>query len=950
MAVTGDPGIGKTRLLTELARQAERDGWTVLWGHAAEFEQQVPFAIIRDALANHLADADPGHLDGLTADDASLLREILPMLPVPAIAGASPQLLRAERYRLYRAARSLLEVLAKPSGLLLVFDDLHWADPGSAELLDHLLRHPPRGRVRLAVSYRSRQLSGLLRRCLAGAARDGTVRLIELGPLTAAEADELLPRPLDDAQRRQLYEASGGNPFYLQALVRAGATNVDARPAGGDQALPDLVRVALAAELDLLSPVEELVAWASAVVGDGADPELVGQAAAIPADDVLVALDALVQRDLLRAIPHTSRFQFRHPLVRHVVYDAAGAGWRIAAHARVAAALRQSGAPAADQAHHLERSARRGDLAAMDMLREAATGAMHSSPAAAAHWLGAALRLIPDDPGYASRRLELLSLRAQALSVTGQPRESRAALHDLLVLLPPALIEERARLAGLCAAIERLFGRHAEANAILLAELANLPDQDGPAAVTLMVGLASGASLGTCQDGQDWPERALAAARRHPDRPALVAALTACVVAEQLAGRIDSTVTARLHEAADLVDGMPDGELARLLYVTVWLAIAELCDERPYDAIRHVDRALRLARTTGQTYVVGQLHTLRGCAHEMTGDLDETGRCFDDAIDAAALLGMSGHVGIVVAYQANLAVMQGDADLAVRLAEQAVSIVGRGTSLFATSAAVSLAQAHLLAGDPAACLDVLLGTGGAPELATIDPMTRNGWYEILARADAALGNTQRALDWADRAQAAVEAWPSPRRRGSAHLARAHALLSTDPAAAVVQARAALDAYAPYDRLGRGRAHLVAGTALAATAEQEAARQEFALARKLLEACGAHLFVAQTVREERRMNARRPRRSRHPADPTEAPERILTERELHVARLVTRGLTNREIAQTLFLSPKTVDVHLTRVYAKLGVTRRGAVAERLARIPPVDEDEADSQSSNAGQPA
>ena len=506
------------------------------------------------------------------------------------------------------------------------------------------------------------------------------------------------------------------------------------RVEGGDDALPSLVRAALAAEFDALGPVEELVARAAAVVGDQAGPDLLAEAATLAVDEVLVALDALVQRDLLRPVPRTDRFQFRHPLVRRVAYDSAGAGWRIAAHARTAAALRRQGAPAVEQAHHLERSARGGDLGAVDVLREAATAAMTSSPASAAHWLGAALRLIPNVVEEAGRRMEILGLRAHALGVSGQLRDSRDALHELLTLLPPELSELRARLTGACAATERLFSRHAEANALLLAELASLPDQQSPAAVALMVGLAGGKSLGTYHDEADWPGRAVAAARRNGLRFPLVAALTTAVLTDQLRGTIGPHTTAALDEAVELVDSAADGELAQLVEVVVGLATAELCHERPYDVLRHVDRGLDVARSTGQTYVVGQLHMVRGIAFEQTGDLTATGACFEDAADAAALMGMAEHTALLIAYQANLVGMQGDTALAVRLAEESVGMVGHRDDFFAATAVMSLAQAHLLAGRPATCVDVLQA---GPEPATLDPMSRSGWYELLARAEAA---------------------------------------------------------------------------------------------------------------------------------------------------------------------------------------------------------------------
>jgi DNA-binding CsgD family transcriptional regulator len=269
------------------------------------------------------------------------------------------------------------------------------------------------------------------------------------------------------------------------------------------------------------------------------------------------------------------------------------------------------------------------------------------------------------------------------------------------------------------------------------------------------------------------------------------------------------------------------------------------------------------------------------------------------------------------------------------MAERAVAGIGARRDFFSASAAVALAQAHLHAGDPVVCMRVLLDAGGGTNLPMVDPMTRCVWYELLAMAAAAQDRPEQAAEWADLAGKEADAWATPRRRGIAWLARVHALLPHDPPAALDAAREAVDAFAPHDRMGRGRAHLYAGTALALSGAPDPARAEFAQARTLLAECGAHLFVAQVDREERRMNARGPRR--RAAANTTAPEQLLTSRELHVARLVTQGMTNRQIAQELFLSPKTVDVHLTRIYAKLGVPRRAALAELLTRAETTDHD-------------
>jgi DNA-binding CsgD family transcriptional regulator len=255
--------------------------------------------------------------------------------------------------------------------------------------------------------------------------------------------------------------------------------------------------------------------------------------------------------------------------------------------------------------------------------------------------------------------------------------------------------------------------------------------------------------------------------------------------------------------------------------------------------------------------------------------------------------------------------------------------MGIRRDLFSASAAIALAQAHLYSGDAETCIRVLrdAATDAGPD--TIDPMSRCGLLELLALAEATQGRPDRAAEWADRAEAEAAGWSTPRRLGLARLTRAHALLRTDPAESGRVALAAVEAFAPYDQVARGRAHLYAGIALAHEGVPDRARAEFAQARTLLAACGAHLFVAQADREERRMNARGPRRAGLAI--REAPEQALTPREWEVARLVTQGLTNREIAQRLFLSPKTVDVHLTRIYAKLGVARRAALVELLTRV-------------------
>ena len=937
--IVGDPGIGKTRLLGELAAMAERAGRVVVWGRAAEFERQVPFGIVTDALEDHVTQQDPARLAGLTSADVGLLRAVFPELPAPGVDAAPRALIEAERYRLYRSMRALLEVVARPSGLVLVLDDLHWADEGSAELLDYLLRHPPRGPVLVAVAHRPRQMPGRLRQALARAVHDGLAELLEVSPLTPEEAAELLSTGVAPTRRAELYASSGGNPLYLQALARGGMRDLRGAGPGGDDAdggTPAPVWAALSAEFAVLPPTELVVAQAAAVAGESVEPELIARAAERGLDTVLAALDGLADRDLIRPVQSGGRFCFRHPLVRTVAYELAGAGWRIAAHARASAALRERGAPAAEQAHHVERSAQPGDRQAIDVLRKAATSVMHSTPATAAHWLQAALRLLPEDAASTPQRLELLVMHARALGVTGRFRESRDTLHQLLRLLPAELGAPRAQIVAFSATIERLLGRHAEAHAVLLAELTATEDPDGPAALALKLGLATGVVLrSNFHTDRDWPREALATARHNPNRPLLAGALAMCVVADHLAEAVDQDTVKRLDEAAALLDALPDGELAQGIEMMGWVGSAELCHERIDDAIRHSSRVLAVARASGQSHVVSYLHGMLGSAHALLGNHQEATDCFDNEFDAAVLTGSYALRGTALEHQCWLAMWRGDLEHALRLGKEAVASADNGKYLISWNATAMLAVAHLLKGDPATCVDLLLRAGGGPELPTMDPVSRITWYETLAEAHAVLGRFGEAAGWADRAERAASQTGLPRRMGFARLARVHALLRTDPASAVPHAHAAAESLsAAGDRVAAGRAHAFAGVALAAIGEGDLARAEFAQARQLFEVCGAPLLLQQTIREERRMNARQPRKTSRRADPATdgTADSGLTPRERQVAELVAEGLTNKEIAERLYLSPGTVNIHLGRIYAKLGVSRRAAVVGRLTRPP------------------
>src|SRR6266545_3667360 len=333
--LVGEPGIGKTRLLRELAGRAELRGQLVLAGSASELERDLPFSVFVDALDEYVEGLDPKQLAALADDVQAELAQVFPALS--ALAGEREVAPQHERYRSHRAVRSLLEQLASTQPLVLVLDDLHWADPASIELLGALLRRPPAGPVLFALAVRPRQVPERLSTALERAGRADLLTRIELGALNAEEARELLGDAAGRADAGVLFTESGGNPFYLQQLARSldragGAPTLHDENSLAAIGVPSTVAAALTEELAQLSDSERLLLEGAAVAGDPFEPELAAAAAGMPETSVMEAIDELLQLDLLRTTDVPRRFRFRHPLVRRVVYEATGGGWRLGAH------------------------------------------------------------------------------------------------------------------------------------------------------------------------------------------------------------------------------------------------------------------------------------------------------------------------------------------------------------------------------------------------------------------------------------------------------------------------------------------------------------------------------------------------------------------------------------------------------------------------------------------
>jgi DNA-binding CsgD family transcriptional regulator len=377
---------------------------------------------------------------------------------------------------------------------------------------------------------------------------------------------------------------------------------------------------------------------------------------------------------------------------------------------------------------------------------------------------------------------------------------------------------------------------------------------------------------------------------------------------------------ARLAEvASQLVAAAPDEHLAGWLDAVAWFCWTETMMGRQGSALAHFDRALTVARSTGQLYVISNL--LAGQARVLTlaGQLAEAAAAADEAAEMARLLG-SGHQ-LALTQQCLAATWAGEHKTAVRLGQQAAQ-AGHGTGEWtAVQAQYALATALINAGRRDAGRDAMVHAGDQLSRPALDQRSLAAACEVLASVEADQGRRGEASRWADRAA-------GPGQEGSAGLARAHALLGAQPQAAAAAADQAAESFAAAGLVvDSGRARLRAGQAYAAAGQDAQARAELAAAAQTFSQCGARSLHAATVREQRRLGAR----VRDPAAAGRgAGPHGLTHREMEVVKLVGEGYTNQQIAGLLFVSIRTVETHLSHIFAKLGVATRTGILPAISQ--------------------
>ena len=926
VVLTGEPGIGKTSLLGELTSRAQDRDCLVLEGRAAEFELELPFGLVVDAFDAYLESLDPRTYDRLAADGLDELASVFPSLRSLGDGGPYPSG-PAERFRAHHAVRELIERLAARQPVLLTLDDVHWSDGASLELIGHLVRRRPEAAVMVAVAYRAGQARPALAAAIEGAVRDGEIERIELGPLEPEDAGRLVPAE-SAAERDRLLRDSGGNPFYLLQLARSGIRDGDGRAGAAEEGelVPAPVATAIAGELATLPDPARQFAQAAAVSGDPVELDLAVAAADQPEADTLPALDELIARDVVRPADVPRRFRFRHPLVRAAIYESSPMGFRLLAHERIAAALAERGAPASTRANHVEESARHGDVTAVAVLRDAGLEAAGRAPTSAARWFSAALRILPESAGTGERSL-LLAAQARAQAATGQLEDSRAALVEAIGLCEGAPPGQRVELISACAGVEQLLGRHGDAHRRLEQALDELGEPGSAEGASLMIDLAWDACLDARYEKMlEWSRRALEVARPLDDRPLTAAAAGIGAIATVSMGLRDDAEALRA-EAGGIVDSTPDEALTPRPHAFQYLCGAEFMLDRYEAGIAHGLRGMAVARAGGSGELLPGIAQALGSLLIRSGRLTEAIGFLDGAVDAARLTDNAVALGWAIGNRCYAAVTQGDVPTAVAMGEETLAVTSELEHGFVRArAGAPVADALLLAGQPARAIDVLLGAVGGEEMPLVPAAWRAVGLEVLTRCYLEADRAEDAERAAELAESVAAGFGAPFALALAERARASVALAAGEAATAAERALASAARAAVvgASLDAALARTLAGRALALAGDAERATTELEQAASALDACGAQRYRDEAERELRKLGRpvhRRTRRGKSDAAGLES----LTGRELEIARLVVARRTNPEIAAELFLSIKTVETHMRNIFRKLDAASRVEVA-------------------------
>ncbi|SNT60655.1 regulatory protein, luxR family [Asanoa hainanensis] len=863
LVLHGEAGVGKTALLDHLA--AVVSPGRVVRAAGVESEMELPYAGVHQ-LCGPLLD----RLDRLPAPQREALGTTFGIN-----AGPPP-----ERFLVGLAVLSLLSAVAAERPLVCLVDDLEWLDRESAQVLAFVARRLEVESVGLVLAARSVPPS------LAG------LPSLPVGALAEEEArallDEALAGPIDTRVRDEIVAEAHGNPLALLELPRGiGPTDL----AGGfglPAALTGGIESQFQRRVDQLpAPTRRLLLLMAA--DPSGDADLVARAARrwdVDRSSSGPAADAGLVDDGGR---------FRHPLARSAVYLAAPADERRSAHAALAAATDARTDPDRRAWHRAEATATEDEDVAVELERSAGRAQARGGPAAAAAFLRRAAAL---SPAPAKRGVRALAAARAEVRAGGFE-----AARDLLATAASAPLTEQQQAQADLTRAELAFvtDRGHDAAPLLLQAARRLEQVDGTLSRATYLEALSAAIFAGRFAAPSADVRSVAhAARGAPPASAPSAAdllLSGTVLA------YDEGYAAGLPVLRSALAGVRslDGDVDLL-----WMAITStlrVWDDDGWDALS--DRYVRLARETGALGHLPLALTARAYLHLFSGHLAAAAALTDELTAITEATGTS-----VAPYGAlGLAAFRGDADAGPTLVEATkADVARRGEGVGLTFAEWAYALLHnslgnygeaLAAAERATAYPQDPGSliWAAPEL--VESAVRTGRPEAAGPVFALLSDMRNACgtDWALGIQS-----------------RSQALLTDGDGAEPLYRSALAHLGRTRMRVDLARAHLLYGEWLRRRRRRTDARAELRTAYDLFTGIGAAAFAARAGRELSAAGG-----NTHPRAP--ARDHNLTTQEAQIARMASEGLSNPEIATRLFISARTVQYHLRKVFTKLGITSR-----------------------------
>src|SRR5215208_3529980 len=365
VVVSGEAGIGKTRLVTELTHLARRLDDSVLWGGCSEADLSLPYLPFVEAVGNRLAVENLDDFAGRLGPSRAPLAQLFPQLSDGEAPERETDPTQA-KLRLFEAMATLLSVVSERRPVVLVIEDVHWADDSTRELLDHLARRVAALPVFLLVTYRSDELHRRhpFQPTLLGWKRSGLAEIVDLEPLPGAGIDEMVAAILGTpAVEREvselLYRRSEGNPFVLEEMLREaideGGLAEVGRTSFEAERIPETVKDTILLRLRRLEPAHTSILEAAAVLGRSFDyPMLIAVAEADDADVHAALKTATAEQLLVEDEGKPGRYRWRHALTQEAIYDEIVTPRRQSIHARAAEVLSASSdTRPVDLANHL---------------------------------------------------------------------------------------------------------------------------------------------------------------------------------------------------------------------------------------------------------------------------------------------------------------------------------------------------------------------------------------------------------------------------------------------------------------------------------------------------------------------------------------------------------------------------------------------------------------------